>query len=77
MIKTIVKIDGMACSMCEAHVNDIVRATFDIKKVRSSHKKGRTEIISEERIDTKKLTDALAANGYIVEGVENDGGNEE
>ena len=33
MIKTTVKIDGMACSMCEAHINEIMdealRAAID------------------------------------------------
>ena len=34
MIKTTVKIDGMACSMCEAHINDAIRKAFPVKKVR-------------------------------------------
>ena len=25
MVKTTLKIDGMMCSMCEAHMNDLVR----------------------------------------------------
>lgn len=25
MFETIIKVDGMACGMCEAHVNDAVR----------------------------------------------------
>ena len=29
----IVKIDGMKCSMCEAHVNDAVRKVVKVKKV--------------------------------------------
>ena len=24
-VKTIVKVDGMMCSMCEAHINDVIR----------------------------------------------------
>ena len=42
MIKTTLKIDGMACSMCEAHINDCIRKNFKIKKVSSLHKKGET-----------------------------------
>lgn len=32
------KVDGMACSMCEAHVNDCIRNNFKVKKVKSNHK---------------------------------------
>lgn len=33
MVKTIVGIEGMACGMCEAHVNEAVRNAFQVKKV--------------------------------------------
>lgn len=29
MVKTTLKIDGMACGMCESHVNDAVRTGED------------------------------------------------
>lgn len=32
MIKTTVGIDGMMCGMCESHVNDAIRKSFDIKR---------------------------------------------
>ena len=51
MIKTTVKISGMACAMCEAHINDAVRGAFPVKKVTSSHSKGETVILSEEPLD--------------------------
>lgn len=65
-LKTIAKIDGMACSMCEAHVNDAIRRTFDgnVKKVTSSHRKGSVEIISIEPIDRAALDATLASLGY-------------
>ena len=31
MIETTVKIDGMMCGMCEAHVCDVIRQKFDVK----------------------------------------------
>ena len=37
MIQTTVKISGMACSMCEAHINDTIRRAFSVEKVSSSH----------------------------------------
>ena len=46
MIQTTVKVSGMACSMCEAHINDAIRAALPIEKVSSSHSKGETVIVS-------------------------------
>ncbi len=66
MIKTTLTIDGMACSMCEAHVNDAVRAKFAVKKVTSSFKKGVTEILSEAELDESSLRAAIEATGYRV-----------
>ena len=44
MFRTVVKIDGMMCGMCEAHINDAIRRNFNVKKVKSSHSKGETVI---------------------------------
>ena len=41
MIQTTIKVSGMACSMCEAHINDTIRGAFSVEKVSSSHSKGR------------------------------------
>lgn len=72
MVKTVLKIDGMACSMCEAHVNDAVRRAFTVKKVASSHRKGTCEVVSEGEIDTSALTAAVEATGYRVLSVESE-----
>ena len=66
MIKTTLQIDGMACGMCESHINDTVRRTFAVKKVSSSHSKGITEIISKEPLDEEKLKQAIGETGYQV-----------
>lgn len=66
MVKTILEIDGMACGMCEAHVNDAVRKAFAVKKVTSSHSKGRTEILSEQPLEEEKLRAVIEATGYQV-----------
>ena len=68
MYKTIMKIDGMMCGMCEAHVNDAIRAKFDIKKVSSSHAKGETVIISEVELDEAAIAETIGATGYRVTG---------
>jgi len=66
MYKTTLSIDGMMCGMCEAHINDTVRNTFNVKKVTSSHSKGRTEIISPEKLDEGELREAIDKTGYTV-----------
>lgn len=47
MKKITLKIDGMMCGMCESHVNDCIRRSFNVKKVKSSHIKNETVIITE------------------------------
>ena len=59
MTKTVLKIDGMMCGMCESHV----------KKVSSSHAKGETEVISEEALDEAKLAEVIKNTGYTLNGI--------
>ena len=69
MIETIVKVDGMMCGMCEGHINDAIRSHFPVKKVSSSHSKGRTVIRSQEALDQAQLRQVIAATGYKALGV--------
>lgn len=55
MVKITVDIEGMACGMCEAHINETVRNTFQVKKVTSSHTKKQTVIITEKDIPEQEL----------------------
>ncbi|MBR6873258.1 MAG: heavy-metal-associated domain-containing protein [Ruminococcus sp.] len=66
MFKTTIRIDGMMCSMCEAHVNDAIRKRLDVKKVRSSHKKGETVVTSEKEFTRDLIEFALKDSGYKV-----------
>ena len=59
MVKMTLDVDGMACGMCEAHVNEAVRAAFPVKKVTSSHAKGETVILTEQDIDDAKLKEVI------------------
>lgn len=59
MIKTVLKVNGMMCGMCEAHMNDLVRKNFQVKKVTSSVKDGETVVISEENLDIPFLKKRL------------------
>lgn len=66
MVKTILKIEGMLCGMCESHINAVIRKHFDVKKVKSSHKKGQTVVVSYEKIDLKALKKVIDETGYIL-----------
>ena len=70
MVKTVLGIDGMMCPMCEAHVNDAIRKEFNVKKVESSRKDKKTEIISETELDSEKIKEVIAATGYTLLGIE-------
>ena len=66
MIQTTVRISGMTCSMCEAHINDTIRRAFSVEKVSSSHTKGKTVILSREPLDEAALRAAIDATGYTA-----------
>lgn len=66
MIKITLEVEGMACGMCEAHVNDAIRNAFHVKKVTSSHAKKQTIIIAERDISEQELKDVVAKAGYDV-----------
>lgn len=66
MYECVIKVGGMMCSMCEAHINDAVRAAVSVKKVTSSRKKGETVILSENEPDIEAIKAAIAATGYDV-----------
>lgn len=66
MIKTTLKIDGMMCGMCEAHVNDAIRSACSVKKVTSSHSKGTCVILSEDPLDEARLRETIDATGYTL-----------
>ncbi len=71
MIKTTIKIDGMACGMCEAHVCDAIRkAVPSAKKVEASRSKKEASFITETAVETETLKSAIDATGYTFLGAE-------
>ena len=64
MVKITVEIEGMACGMCEAHINEAVRNAFQVKKVTSSHTKKQTVILAEKDISKQELKNVAAKAGY-------------
>lgn len=70
MVQITLKIDGMRCGMCESHINDAIRRSFPVKKVKSSHAKGETVILADDAINEEALKAAIAGTGYTVLSVE-------
>ena len=66
MIQYTIAVEGMACSMCEAHINDAVRKAFPVKKVTSSRSKKKTTVLAETELDEDALRAAISATGYEV-----------
>jgi copper chaperone len=65
MYQTTVKIEGMACGMCESHINDAIRRAFpSAKKVSSSHKKKTSIFFTEEPVEPSEVKAAIEATGY-------------
>ena len=67
MIKVYLNVGGMKCGMCEAHVNDIVRKTTKVKKVKSNHKRKETIIVMENKDVLQKIITSIKSLGYDCE----------
>ncbi|MBR6051218.1 MAG: heavy-metal-associated domain-containing protein [Clostridia bacterium] len=60
-----VKIDGMMCGMCEAHICDTIRRAFpDAKKVSASRKSGEATFLYDGVPDEEALKKAITDTGY-------------
>ena len=70
MKEYILKIDGMRCTMCETHINDLVRRSEKVKKVSSSHKKGETRVVMDENLSIDNIIKSVEKDGYKVLKVE-------
>lgn len=65
MFKTTVGVEGMACAMCEEHVNNAFKKGIaGVKSVKSSHSKCRTEIVSETAPTEDEVKAILKPTGY-------------
>jgi len=60
------KIDGMRCSMCEAHVADLLRKVAGVKKATASVHKGEAVAICDDSVSLEALSAAVSKDGYKV-----------
>ena len=62
-------IEGMACTMCEAHIKDVIyNNVSDAKKVHADFRKGEASFVSE-KVDIEKLKDKIGETGYSLTSV--------
>ena len=71
MVKTTLHIEGMMCSMCEAHICDTIRKAIPAaKKVSASRSKGEASFLTEDAVDAERLKAAIDSTGYTCLGVD-------
>jgi len=65
MQKVTVRIDGMRCGMCEAHICDTIRtAQPDAKKVKASRRRGEATFLCGEP-NERTIRRAINGTGYV------------
>lgn len=68
MTKYTLKINGMKCPKCEAHVNKAITELTGSKKVTSSHADCETVVIARDGIEEAAFRDTVTALGYEMTG---------
>ena len=65
MNKVTLKVEGMACPMCESHIADAIRKTYrEAKEVKASHTKKEASFVIDKAIDLSLVKDAIDKTGY-------------
>ncbi len=66
LILVYLTIDGMRCSMCEAHVNDALRKVVGVKKAKASAPKKIAKVLARKDVSLDELKASVAKDGYRV-----------
>ena len=66
MNKYILGIDGVKCGMCEMHVEDTVRKSFNYEKVKANRFKSEVVLISQDEINHEDFVKAFYPTGYRI-----------
>lgn len=65
MLKVTVKIDGMMCGMCEAHICDALRNAFPgAKKVKASRKRSEASFVTDVPVNEESIKRVISNTGY-------------
>jgi Cu2+-exporting ATPase len=66
IMKKIIKIEGMMCGHCEAHVKKALEAIPQVESATASYKEGIAEVNLKEAVDSDVLKNAVEAQDYKV-----------
>lgn len=66
IMKVELKIEGMMCGHCEAHVKQALEAVDGVKEALVSHERGTAEVTLEHEVDMALLKNAVENAGYKV-----------
>ena len=66
IMKVELKIEGMMCGHCEAHVKQALEAVDGVKEALVSHESGTAEVTLEHEVDRALLKNAVENAGYNV-----------
>ena len=66
VMKVELKIEGMMCGHCEAHVKQALEAVDGVKEALVSHERGTAEVTLEHEVDRALLKNAVENAGYKV-----------
>lgn len=69
LYKYVLSVRGMRCGACESHINDVIRKSFTVKKVKANRFKKIVEIYSIDHLDEEALKEAIEKTGYTCLGV--------
>lgn len=66
MIEKTIKVEGMMCGHCEAHVKEALEKIKGIEEAAANHETGTVVLKLSKEIDSKKIADAVKKAGYTV-----------
>ena len=72
MFKTTVKIEGMMCCHCEAHVKEALKEKFGIKGADVSHENGTAIFETKNEVAEDEIKKTVEDAGYTVLSVQTD-----
>lgn len=64
MYKYNLSIDGMGCSMCEMHVEEVLKENISADKIKASSKKNNVLIFTNEELTLEDFKKILDPTGY-------------
>lgn len=66
MIEKTIKVEGMMCGHCEAHVKEALEKIKGVEEATADHETGKVVLKLSKEIDDKKIADAVKKAGYKV-----------